>query len=209
MSYLFISHSSKNNFYAIAIQDWLVAQGWNELFLDLDPRRGIVAGQRWEKALHDAASRCDAVLFLVSIDWLKSDWCRKEFRLAHRLNKHIIGILIEDIDINTLPEELTSTWQLLNLASGNDHQIIATVHPDTGEEQHVHFSNAGLTRLKIGLVKAGLDSMFYQWPPEHDPERSPYRGMLPLKTEDAGIFFGREAPTNELLAKLVKVSNLR
>ena len=202
MSYLFISHSSKNNFYAIAIQDWLVAQGWNELFLDLDPRRGIVARQRWEKALHDAASRCDAVLFLVSIDWLKSDWCRKEFRLAHRLNKHIIGILIEDIDINTLPEELTSTWQLLNLASGNDHQIIATVHPDTGEEQHVHFSKAGLTRLKTGLVKAGLDPMFYQWPPEHDPERSPYRGMLPLEAEDAGIFFGREAPTNELLAKL-------
>ncbi|MBL4774331.1 MAG: hypothetical protein JKX98_12360 [Alcanivoracaceae bacterium] len=34
MSYLFISHSSKNNFHAIAIRDWLVEQGWDELFLD-------------------------------------------------------------------------------------------------------------------------------------------------------------------------------
>ena len=202
MSYLFISHSSKNNFHAIAIQDWLVTQGWDELFLDLDPERGIVAGQRWEKALHDAASRCDAVLFLVSQDWLDSEWCRKEFRLAHRLNKRIIGLLIEDIDIDTLPDELTSTWQLINLATGNDHQLIAAVHPDTGEEQHVHYSKTGLTRLKTGLVKAGLDPMFYQWPPENDLKRSPYRGMLPLEAEDAGIFFGREAPTNELLAKL-------
>jgi len=202
MSYLFISHSSKNNFHAIAIQDWLVAQGWDELFLDLDPERGIVAGQRWEKALHDAASRCDAVLFLVSQDWLDSEWCRKEFRLAHRLNKRIIGLLIEDIDIDTLPDEVTSTWQLINLSTGNDHQLIPAIHPDTGEEQHVHFSRTGLTRLKTGLIKAGLDPMFYQWPPEHDPDRSPYRGMLPLEAEDAGIFFGREAPTNELLAKL-------
>ncbi len=142
------------------MQDWLIEQGWDELFLDLDPERGIVAGQRWEKALHDAASRCDAVLFLVSQDWLDSDWCRKEFRLAHRLNKRIIGILIEDIAIDSLPDELTSTWQLINLASGNDHQLISAIHPDTGEQQHVHYSKAGLSRLKAGLVKAGLNPCF-------------------------------------------------
>ncbi|MCP5013045.1 MAG: ATP-binding protein, partial [Aestuariibacter sp.] len=55
---------------------------------------------------------------------------------------------------------------------------------------------------KTGLVKAGLDPLFYEWPPKHDPGRSPYRGMLPLEPDDAGIFFGREAPTNELIARL-------
>jgi len=202
MSYLFISHSSKNNFEAIAIHDWLMDQGWDELFLDLDPKRGIVAGERWEKALHDAASRCDAVLFLVSKNWLGSEWCRKEFRLAHRLNKRIIGILIEDIAIESLPEELTSTWQLVNLASGNDHKVHVANNELTGDEQHVHFSASGLTRLKTGLVKAGLDPLFFEWPPKNDLDRSPYRGMLPLEAEDAGIFFGRQAPTIELLAKL-------
>lgn len=202
MSYLFISHSSYNDFAAIALQDWLVVQGWDELFLDLDPERGIVAGERWERALHDAASRCDAVLFCVSQQWLDSEWCRKEFRLAHRLNKRIIGLLIEDIAIDSLPSELTEVWQMVNLASGNDHEITRTTHPDTGEEQHVHFSRSGLARLKTGLIKAGLDPLFYEWPPKHDLKRSPYRGMSPLEADDAGIFFGREAPTNELLARL-------
>jgi ankyrin repeat protein/WD40 repeat protein len=202
MSYLFISHSSQNDFAAIALQTWLIDQGWDELFLDLDPERGIVAGERWERALHDAANRCDAVLFCVSQHWIDSEWCRKEFRLAHRLNKRIIGLLIEDIPIDSLPAELTETWQLVNLATGNDHEISRVVHPKTGEEQHIHFSQSGLTRLKIGLVKAGLDPLFYDWPPKHDLDRTPYRGMLPLEMDDAGIFFGREAPTNELLARL-------
>jgi len=202
MSYIFISHSSDNDFEAIAIQNWLVENGWDELFLDLDPKRGISAGERWERALHDAAGRCDAVLFCVSQQWLDSEWCRKEFRLSLSLNKNIIGILVEEIEIDKLPDELTSTWQLVNLTTGNDHTIFRTTHPDTGTEKHVHFSRSGLVRLKAGLLKAGLDPLFYEWPPKQDTNRSPYRGMLPLEADDAGIFFGREAPTNELIARL-------
>ena len=69
MSRLFISHSSGNDDWALALQAWLIREGWSgeeDIFLDLDPERGIVAGQRWARALEDAASRCEAVLFLVS-----------------------------------------------------------------------------------------------------------------------------------------------
>jgi tetratricopeptide (TPR) repeat protein len=114
----------------------------------------------------------------------------------------MIGLLIEDIPVEDLPAELTETWQLVNLASGNDHEVSKVTHPITGEEQHVHFSVSGLTRLKAGLVKAGLDPLFYEWPPMQDLSRAPYRGMAPLESVDAGIFFGRAAPTNELLSKL-------
>ena len=51
-------------------------------------------------------------------------------------------------------------------------------------------------------MRAGLDARFFQWPPEDDPDRPPYRGMRPLEAEDAGIFFGREAPTIEALDRL-------
>jgi hypothetical protein len=51
MSQLFISHSSKDNFAAVALSEWLVSEGWDDLFLDLDPERGIVAGERWARAL--------------------------------------------------------------------------------------------------------------------------------------------------------------
>ncbi|MDM7861127.1 TIR domain-containing protein [Alteromonas sp. ASW11-36] len=202
MSKIFISHSSANNFEALAVQEWLLGQGWDELFLDLDPKRGIAAGERWERSLHEAANRCDAVLFCVTEKWLESEWCRKEYRLARRLNKQLFGLLMEELDIGNLPEELTSTWQLVELATGTDHEIHRVVHPYTNEERHVHFSKQGLTRLHTGLVKAGLDPKFFEWPPSSDPFRPPYRGLLPMESCDAGIFFGREAPTIELLARL-------
>jgi hypothetical protein len=60
----------------------------------------------------------------------------------------------------------------------------------------------GLTRLKLGLERAGLDAKFFSWPPGGDPKRPPYRGLKPLEAEDAGIFFGREASTIEALDRL-------
>jgi WD40 repeat protein len=67
---------------------------------------------------------------------------------------------------------------------------------------HVTLSKEGLARLRNGLAKAGLDPRFFAWPPERDPERPPYRGLKPLEAEDAGIFFGREAPIVEALDTL-------
>jgi WD40 repeat protein len=202
MSRIFLSHSSRNNDSAVALRDWLAAQGWDDVFLDLDPERGIVAGDRWERSLNRAALRCEAVLFLVSRAWLESDWCLKEFNLAHRLNKRLFGLLIEDIPVGDLPATLTGTWQLVPLASGRDHVMLRAVLPGTHDEVHVTFSQEGLTRLRIGLERAGLDARFFAWPPKNDPQRPPYRGLLPLEAADAGIFFGREAPTIEALDRI-------
>jgi hypothetical protein len=82
MSRIFLSHSSANNAEAVGIRNWFAAEGWNEVFLDLDPERGIVAGERWERALNEAASRCEVVLFLISQRWLDSRWCLNEFTKA-------------------------------------------------------------------------------------------------------------------------------
>ena len=166
MSRVFLSHSSANNAEAVAVRDWLAAEGWNEVFLDLDPKRGIAAGERWERALNEAASRCEAVLFLISRDWLDSRWCLKEFNLARRLNKRLFGLLIEPIPIDQLPADLTGSWQILDLASGQDHAMFRVMLPRTHAEAHVTFSKEGLARLRTGLAKAGLDPRFFAWPPE-------------------------------------------
>ncbi len=202
MSRLFLSHSSANNVEAVALRDWLAAEGWDDVFLDLDPDRGITAGERWERALTAAASRCEAVLFVISRDWLKSRWCLKEFNLAHKLNKRLFGVLVEDIPLADLPQDLTGAWQVVDLASGHDHIMLNVVLPRTHDETHVTFSREGLTRLKNGLARAGLDPKFFAWPPERDPHRPPYRGLKPLEAEDAGIFFGRDAPIVEALDTL-------
>jgi formylglycine-generating enzyme required for sulfatase activity len=203
LSLIFLSHSSTNNSEAVALRDWLAGNGWkDEIFLDLDPQRGIAAGERWERALNEAANRCEAVLFLVSRAWLGSGWCRKEYELAHRLNKRLFGVLIENLQIGELPEELTGTWQIVHLAAGRDHVMLNVVLPITHEEAHVTFSAEGLQRLKHGLEEAGLEAKYFAWPPPSDPNRPPYRGLLPLEAEDAGIFFGRGGPIVEALDRL-------
>src|SRR6202047_4680180 len=152
MSRVFLSHSSANNPEAVAIRDWLAAEGWNDVFLDLDPERGIRAGERWERALNEAASRCEAVLFLVSRAWLASRWCLKEFHLARKLNKRLFGVLVEAVPVAELPEDLTGTWQLVDLASGFDHALLQVTMPRSHEEAHVTFSKEGLARLRGGLA---------------------------------------------------------
>ena len=203
MARIFLSHSSQNNAAAIALRDWIIKGGWDDHpFLDLDPERGIAAGERWERALHEEADRCEAVLFLVSHAWLRSDWCLKEFHLALKLNKRLFGVLIDDLPHSDLPTTLTTTWQIVNLASGADHELFRAVLPDLSKEEHVTFSRSGLARLKAGLDKAGLDPRFFIWPPEKDPDRSPYPGLRPLEAEDAGIFFGRDASMVVVLDRL-------
>jgi phosphoribosylformimino-5-aminoimidazole carboxamide ribonucleotide (ProFAR) isomerase len=51
VSRIFVSHSTANNTEAIAVRDWMIAQGWSDIFLDLDAERGLVAGQRWQAEL--------------------------------------------------------------------------------------------------------------------------------------------------------------
>lgn len=82
MAKIFLSHSSIDNGPAMALAEWLGENGWDEYFLDLEPERGIAAGERWERALYQAATRCEAVLFLISRNWLASAWCLREMELA-------------------------------------------------------------------------------------------------------------------------------
>ena len=202
MSRIFLSHSSKNNAEAVALRDWLKHEGWDDIFLDIDPDTGIAAGERWERALNEAASRCEAVLFLLSRAWLASRWCLNEFELAYRLNKRLFGLLLEDIPYADLPVNLTRNWQLARLYAGNDPVKLSVTVPFTEKIEEVTFSSDALRRLKTGLQRAGLNSKFFAWPPKDDPDRPPYRGLRPLEAEDAGIFFGRDASVITVLDHL-------
>ena len=202
MSRIFLSHSSTNNAEAVALRNWLKVEGWDDIFLDLDSERGIKAGEKWEEALRNAAGRCEAVLFLVSKAWLSSEWCRDEFKLARHLRKRLFGVLIEDIATSDLPPLMTREWQIVNIAPTAETKNFSVTLPRTSQAVQVAFNADGLRRLRIGLFSAGLDARFFDWPPESDPNRPPYRGLRPLEAEDAGIFFGRDAPIVEALERL-------
>ena len=204
MARLFVSHSSKNNPEALALRDWLIEEGWEDIFLDIDPQRGLVAGQRWQAALKAAADRCEAVLFIISPEWARSKWCLAEFLLAQTMNKQIFAVLVEPTPFEDLPKELTTEWQLVDLTTGLVKRAFhATVGSTTST---VSLSAEGLETLKKGLAAAGLDPRFFAWPPTMDPERAPYRGLKPLEAEDAGIFFGRDA---QIVAAMDALRQLR
>jgi len=88
MGTIFLSHSSQNNFEAIALRDWLASEGWDDVFLDLDPERGIKAGERWQDALKRASANCELVLFLISPAWVcllyTSGRCRRSYACSSR-----------------------------------------------------------------------------------------------------------------------------
>jgi hypothetical protein len=199
---IFLSQSRADNAQAVGLRDWLAQQGWDDVFLDLDPEGGIAASGRWERALRESASRCEAVLFLVSRAWLDSRWCLKELALADNLNKRLFAVLIEEFEPAELPTDLSKTWQIVDLASGRDHLQFRVTLPRTQEERHVTFSKEGLARLRAQLVKAGLDPRFFEWPPNNDPHREPYRGWAPFEAADAGVFFGRHAQMVSALDEL-------
>ena len=191
MARLFISHSSANNAAAFALRDWLAERGLDDVFLDVDADRGLVAGERWQEALKAAADRCETVLFLVSPAWLESKWCLAEFLLAKTLHKRIFGLLIEPVPFDRVPVEMTAEWQLCDL-TGTDRirSFDVTVN---SQPVRVNLSEDGLNLLRRGLERAGLDARSFPWPPENDPNRAPYRGLRALEPQDAAIFFGRDA----------------
>ena len=59
----------------MALKQWLIEQEpglAEEIFLDLDPHTGMPVGERWTEALRQASSRCEAVICLLSANWVAS-----------------------------------------------------------------------------------------------------------------------------------------
>ena len=173
MGQIFISHSSLDNTHAEAMRDWLKTEGWSDVFLDLDASVGLAPGQRWREELRKAGERCSAVVVLVSAHWANSKWCLAEFLFAAQLGKEVFPVLVEPCSFESLPIELTATYQFADIST-----------PDKRA--------GGLERLRIGLQRAGLHPGAFNWPPKGEPNRPVFRGLRVLEEQDAAIFFGRD-----------------
>src|SRR4029077_16982631 len=95
-----LSHPSWASREAVAVKKWLIEQEpglVDEIFLDLDPHTGIGPGERWKDALNKAAPRCEAVICLLSQNWLNSRECFLEFRYAENLHKAILCARLEPV----------------------------------------------------------------------------------------------------------------
>jgi hypothetical protein len=193
VSRVFLSVSGRDSRQAVAVKKWLEEQVpglAGEIYFYVDPRTGTPVGERWREALGQASSRCEAVICLVSRDWLDSGECLAEYAFASYLNKLIfsarIGRLTDD------DKDPTREWHHIDLfGDGSDKPTTEFDVGDGGEP--VRFATEGLQRLRDGILRAGIAAEQFPWPPPGDRERAPYRGWHPLDEADAAVFFGRDA----------------
>ncbi len=180
MSAIFLSHSSRDNAAAEAMQTWLHGQRHQSIFLDFDPANGIPAGRDWEQELYRRLRICRAVIVLLSEDWLASRWCFAEVAQARALGKAIFPVRVAPCgDAGVL---------------GDVQQIDLTSAPDDGYR-----------RLETGLKRAGLDpNDMFDW----DPQRPPYPGLLALQEQDAAILFGRDEDIGQGLETLNRLRRM-
>jgi PAS domain-containing protein len=163
MTAIFISHSSADNAAAVEMKAWLEAQGHTSLFLDFDPEAGIKGGSGWETTLYQKLRQCQAVIALLSPNWLASKWCFAELVLARERGKAIFSVKVQPCEARGVFSDIQA--------------IDLTAEPEEGYR-----------RLKIGLLERGLDPLdVFNW----NPKRPPYPGLLAFQEEDAAIFFGR------------------
>jgi WD40 repeat protein len=174
MTLLFVSHSSEDDASASRVADWLAERGFQSLFLDFDPVRGIPAGRNWEQELYARLRQADAVVFLGSAASLQSHWCFAELALARAWGVRVFPLLVQG----------------------------EARHPLLGDLQWVDLTrdgDAALEGLLAGLRLHGLDpATTFAW----DPARPPYPGLRAFQHDDAAVFFGRDKEVDELLKRL-------
>lgn len=90
MATIFFSHSSRDDALATAVEDWLKARGFDDIFADHD---SIRAGDKWTESLRRASGSCRVVLSLVTPDWLASSECFGEFTAGWYAGRRMIALV--------------------------------------------------------------------------------------------------------------------
>jgi tetratricopeptide (TPR) repeat protein len=174
MTAIFISHASRDEVPAKELKDWLAAEGYEHVFLDLDKNTGLPVGENWERWLYEEMARCHLLLLLLTPNWLDSKWCFAEFTQARALGKIIFPVLVSPLGEKRVAPEIQGIDLKEWNAEGQDH-----------------------LRRRIREVTDEMARGF-QW----DRSRSPYPGIFSFEREDAAIFFGRDEETRDVIERL-------
>jgi hypothetical protein len=204
MAVLFVSHSSKDDVAASALEGWLRANGFTDIFVD---HHSIAGGDAWRQALQAAAGTCRVVLCLVTKDWLASKDCLAEFDASFYMGKRVIPLFL-------LPARPTLGAEAENrLAQICAHYQGIDVLPclgldgalDLGADRNIaDLLKAGL-REAGALSRVGLDPEAFTIDRKLRPMPFPDLASFGDDDADAGLFYGRSREIAEALEELRKV----
>jgi formylglycine-generating enzyme required for sulfatase activity len=189
VSSIFISHSSEDNAWAERIRGWLQGSAnkqyperrYQSLFLDFDPERGIPVGRSWRDTLFEKLQLCRAVIVICSSAYGKSQWCLAELGVAMASGKLVLPVRIEE----SPP---------LRLLSETQRTPLQPIDLDPNAQE-------GWQRLERGLAALSWQERL-AWPPENEPDASPFPGLGCFERKHAPVFFGQDKAVRQAQAKL-------
>jgi hypothetical protein len=105
---IFISYARADCRFVQELRATLVESG-HEVWLDVDEIR---PGDDWLAAIESAVEAVSSVVFVVSPDALRSDYCLHELRYAAEHGKQIVAVVVRgEVDGRQLPPEVeASEW---------------------------------------------------------------------------------------------------
>jgi energy-coupling factor transporter ATP-binding protein EcfA2 len=176
MARVFISHSSRNNALAAEVRGWVTGDG-HEVFLDYDRHDGVEAGGRWKERLYERLRWADAVVCVVTGDYVVSQWCFAEIVAAQTVGSLLLPLTAEQ---------------------GVRHPLLDAVQSVAyhgAQRQQAQERICGMLREIHAVGGAG-------WP----DDRSPFPGLRPFDVDMHRAFFGRHREVDELVRLLRSVA---
>jgi formylglycine-generating enzyme required for sulfatase activity len=204
MAVLFVSHSSKDEAATAALETWLSANGFTDIFVD---HQNIAGGDAWGEALQAAAGICRVVIFLVTENWLSSYECFGEFQASFYMGKRMIPLFLLTAG-GSRSEEADK-----RLAKVQAHYQGLDLTPCRGPDGALDLSadRSVADRLMAGLREAGALSRVGLDPEAFAIDRKlrpmPFPGLASFGDDDAdaALFYGRSREIAEMLEALRKM----
>jgi formylglycine-generating enzyme required for sulfatase activity len=203
MAVLFVSHSSKDDVPATALEAWLCTKGFTDIFID----HNMAGGERWQEELRASAGACRVIICLVTKNWLASPDCFGEFVAASYMGKRIIPLFLlapgselsEDAEKKL--NRVRSADQGIDLAPclGANGLLNLEANPAISAPLANGLRAAGaLTRIGLDPEAFAIDRALRQ---------IPFPGLSSFGDDDAdaALFYGRSREIAGVLEELRKV----
>lgn len=129
MARVFVSHAGADLVPACEVHGWLAEAG-HEVFLDRDPRDGLVMGERWEQQLYERLRWADAVVCVITSAYLASPWCSAEVGAAQARGSRVLPLRAEPDVVHPLLDSTQYTDYMVNPAQARDALVGALRRAD-------------------------------------------------------------------------------
>ena len=107
MTEIFISYSRRDKAFVDKFLNALHDNGYSSDLVWVD-WEDIPSSAKWEEEIKKGIERTNSVIFVLSPEWVISNECKKELKVAAEYNKRLFPIVWQDVKAETIPAELAS-----------------------------------------------------------------------------------------------------